>query len=116
MKKSDNSFSENNCDGIILKSRSQYLDILNTIRKDTERIIIVQIYGEDKEDPVVNAAKEMMTLENREIVSEWLGTIAPRRAAIKYTFLKKREFFGYLSSFESFFYCEIRTSLRSQNY
>ena len=106
MKKSDNSFSENNCDDILLKSRSQYLDILNAIRKDTEKIIIVQIDGEDKEDPIVNAAKKMMTLENREIVSEWFGTTAPVRAAIKYTFLKKREFFGYLSSFESFFIVE----------
>jgi outer membrane protein assembly factor BamE (lipoprotein component of BamABCDE complex) len=58
MKKSDNSFSENNCDYILLKSRSQYLDILNAIRKDTEKIIIVQIDGEDKEDPIVNAAKK----------------------------------------------------------
>ena len=106
MKKSDNSFSENNCDDILLKSRSQYLHILNAIRKDTEKIIIVQIDGEDKEDPIVNAAKRMMTLENKEIVSEWFGTIAPGRAAIKYTFLKQREFFGYLSSFESFFIVE----------
>ena len=103
MKNSGDTLWEDACDSILLKTRSQYLDILNTIRKDTARIILVQIDGEDTEDPVVNMAKEMMTLEKQETVSEWFGTIAPGRAAVAYTFLKNREFFGYLCSFESFF-------------
>lgn len=103
MRKAGDYSLEDNCDSITLKSRSQYLDILNTIRNDTAKIIIVQIDGEDKKDPIVNKAKEMMTLEKQEIVCKWFGTIAPGRAAVRYTFLKKREFFDYLSSFESFF-------------
>ena len=103
MKKTYDNLLEDNCDFIIIKSRSQYLDILNTIQKDTAKIIIVQIDGEDIEDPIVKNAKEMMILEKQEIVSKWFGTIAPGRKAVRYTFLKNREFFVYLSSFESFF-------------
>ncbi len=106
MKTRKGSVPEHNCADVVLRNRLQYLDILNTIRNETEKIIIVQIDGEDKTDPIVNTAKEMMTLEKREIVSEWYGTFAPGRSAMKYTFLKKREFFGYLSSFESFFIVE----------
>ena len=66
---------ESSCDFIDITSHQDYLDILNTIRKDTAKIIIVQIDGYDKNDPVVNTAKSMMTLESEEIVSEWIGTI-----------------------------------------
>ena len=112
MNNGNDPFPANNCVFITLKSHLQYLNILNAIRKETERIIIVQIDGEDKTDPIVNTAKEMMPLENREIVSKWLGTIARGRAAIKYTFLKKREFFGFLSSFEAFFIVESENPYR----
>ena len=98
MKENDNSYLENNFNSILLKSHSQYLDLLNAIREDTERIILVQTDDDDQTDPVVNAAKEMMTLEKREIVSEWLGTISPGRDAIQYTFLIKRKFFDYSRS------------------
>ena len=66
---------ESSCDFIDITSHQDYLDILNTIRKDTAKIIIVQIDGYDKDDPVVNTAKSMMTLESEEIVSKWIGTI-----------------------------------------
>ena len=88
---------------IVLSNHEQYLKILNLIRKETKKIIIVQIDGKDDADPVVNTAKKMMTVEKTEVVSEWFSTIAPGRKAVQYTFLKRREFFDYLSSFESFF-------------
>lgn len=88
---------------IVLNNHEQYLKILNLIRKETKKIIIVQIDGKDDADPVVNTAKKMMTVEKTEVVSEWFSTIAPGRKAVQYTFLKRREFFDYLSSFESFF-------------
>ncbi len=91
------------CESIDLETHSQYLDILNTIKDDTERIILVQIDGEDAKDPIVNTAKEMMILEKQEIVCEWFGTITLGREAVQYTFLKSQEFFDYLSSFEAFF-------------
>ena len=88
---------------IVLSNHEQYLKMLNLIRKETKKIIIVQIDGKDETDPVVNTAKKMMTVEKIEVVSEWFSTIAPGRKAVQYTFLKKREFFDYLNSFESFF-------------
>lgn len=92
-----------NCVPITLKTHSQFLDILDAIRKDTVKIVIVQIHGEDPKDPIVNQAKERMLLEKQEIVSRWFGTVAPGRGAVQYTFLKNRDFFSFLSSLESFF-------------
>lgn len=97
---------ESSCDFIDITSHQDYLDILNTIRKDTAKIIIVQIDGYDKDDPVVNTAKSMMTLESEEIVSEWIGTITGGAKAVQYTFIKNRDFFSYLASFEAFFETE----------
>ena len=97
---------EISCDFIDITSHQDYLDILNTIRKDTAKIIIVQIDGYDKDDPVVNTAKSMMTLESEEIVSKWIGTITRGRKAVQYTFIKNRDFFSYLASFEAFFETE----------
>ncbi len=95
---------EQYCVPIDISNHKQYLDILNTIRKDTDKIVIVQIDGYDEDDAIVETAQNMMILEKKEIVSEWYGTIAERgRGAIKYTFIKNREFFGYLSTFVSFF-------------
>ena len=71
-----------------------FLNILNLIRKDTERVIIVQIDGRDDGDVIVSTAKELMPLEKTEMVDRWFGTKAPGRAAVQYTFLKKRAFFN----------------------
>ena len=97
---------ENICVPVTITNHKQYLDILNKIRKETMKIIIVQIYGFKKDDPIVETAKQMMILEKQETVDKWFGTIARGRNAVQYTFQKKREYFGYLSSFESFFIVE----------
>ena len=94
---------ENICVPLTIINCNQYLDILNKIRKATAKIVIVQIDGLKEDDPVVETAKQLMILEKQEIVDKWFGTIAPGRKAVQYTFQKKREFFGYLSTFESFF-------------
>ena len=97
-------FPETNYFDIWLSNHEQYLTLLDLIRKDTQKIVIVQIDGQNDDDPVVNTAKSMMTIEKREIVHEWFSTIAePSRRAVQYTFLKNRDFFDYLSTFESFF-------------
>lgn len=89
---------------ILLKNHKQYLSILDKLQKLTAQIVLVQIDGPDPEDPVVNTALEMMPLVRKEVVDEWFSTIAERgRGAIQYTFTKKREFFGYLKTFDSFF-------------
>ena len=94
---------ESSCDLIDITSHQDYLDILNAIRKDTAKIIIVQIDGYIKDDPIVNTAKTMMLLEKQETVSEWIGTIARGRKAVQYTFIKNRDFFSYLATFKAFF-------------
>lgn len=86
-----------------LYSHKQYLAILEMLKKDTKKIVLVQIDGPDDTDSVVENAQIMMPLKNKEIVSEWLGTIAPGRGAVQYTFKSNDEFFGYLCRFESFF-------------
>lgn len=94
---------ETYCEMILIQNHSDYLEVLNKIRKETAKIVIVQIDGRESDDPIVETAKNMMILEKEEAVSRWFGTIAPGREAIQYTFVKKREFFGFLSAFESFF-------------
>ena len=94
---------EESCVYVDILDHRQYLEILSKIRKDTYKIVIVQIDGYKKDDPVVDTAMQMMPLEKKETVSRWFGTAAPGRQAVQYTFTKKREFFGYLSSFEAFY-------------
>lgn len=94
---------ESSCEFVNISNHQDYLNILNTIRKETEKIIIVQIDGYDKHDTIVNTAKSMMALEKQETVSKWIGTVAKGRKAVQYTFIKNRDFFAYLSKFEAFF-------------
>lgn len=93
--------------GINLFNHEQYIEVLNRIRKDTQKIIIVQINGYEEDDPIVNTAREMMVLEKKEKTSHWYGTRTRGDRGLQYTFLKKRSFFDYLSCFESFFISDI---------
>jgi len=89
-----------------LYNHKQYLSILSMLKKDTRKIVLVQIDGPEDNDPIVETAQMMMRQENKEIVSEWLGTIAPGRGAVQYTFKSNAEFFAYLCTFEAFFLWE----------
>jgi len=60
------------------------------LKKDTKSIVIVQIDGPNAADPIIENAQNMMTLKSKEIVNEWLGTMAPGRGAVQYVF-KSRE-------------------------
>lgn len=91
---------------IDIPNRKRYLELLNKLRERTQKIVIVQIDGAIKNDPIVNAAWNMLHLEKKETVSEWLGTKANAgRGAVKHTFSvmqNRKEFFGFLASFNSF--------------
>ncbi|MBQ8227802.1 MAG: hypothetical protein IJZ88_02190 [Clostridia bacterium] len=100
-------YSTENCTRIYLFNHEQYLEVLNRIRKDTQKIIIIQIDGYEEDDPIVNTAMEMMILEEKEKTSQWYGTLTSSDRGLQYTFLKKRNFFDYLSCFESFFISDI---------
>lgn len=101
-----NAHPESQCVGIEISSRKQYLEVLAKIQKRTQKIIIVQIDGPVKRDPIVNTALRLLGLEKKEIVHRWYGTIAKgSRGAVQYTFdvLKNRSgFFGFLASLNSF--------------
>lgn len=101
-----NNYPENECVLIDISDRKQYLKVLEKLRKLTHKIIIVQIDGPIKNDPIVNTAYSLLHLEKKEIVNKWFGTIAEGgRGAVKYTFntiRNRREFFGFLSSLDSF--------------
>lgn len=94
------------CIRIDITDRKKYLEVLEKVRKLTQKIVIVQIDGPIKNDPIVNTAWNLLHLEKKEIVSRWYGTIAEgSRAAVKHTFStirNRREFFGFLSSLDSF--------------
>ena len=94
---------ENPLTEINIFDHETYIKILNAIRKDTKKIVIVQTVGHNKNDPILETAEKMMQLEDRKTVSSWLGTETDRRNAEQYTFIKKRDFFDYLGGFESFF-------------
>lgn len=104
MKRYEN--SEDQCVRIDISNRKEYLEVLEKVRKLTHKIVIVQIDGPVKNDPIVNSAWNLLHLEKKEIVSRWYGTIARgNRGAVKYTFNKirnRKSFFEVLASFNSF--------------
>lgn len=101
-----NACPEDRCVRIEISTRKQYLEVLEKIRKLTQKIVIVQIDGPIKNDPIVNSARNMLHLEKKETVGRWYGTIARwNRGAVQYTFntlRNRKEFFDLLSSFHSF--------------
>lgn len=101
-----NKYPESQCVMIEISNRKQYLEVLEKLRKLTQKIIIVQIDGPIKNDPIVNSAWNMLHLERKEIVNQWYGTIAEgSRGAIQYTFntiRDRKSFFGLLFSLDSF--------------
>lgn len=99
---------ENKCVPVWIESHRQYLEILGKIRKDTALIALVQADGADEDDPIIETAKQMMSLEKRETVSRWPGTISSGENAVRYVFRKHHSFFGYLATFESFFFVKSR--------
>lgn len=101
-----NKYSEDRYVRIEISNRKQYREVLKKVQEPTQKIIIVQIDGFIKDDPIVNSAWNILHLEKKEIVNEWYGTIAESsRDAVKYTFnviRNKNSFFGFLYSLNSF--------------
>ena len=89
---------------IELTSHEQYIELLVKLRKLTRYISIVQIDGEEKDDPIVLKAKSVMQLHHSRTTDNWFSTYAPRRQAAEYVFVKHKGFFDYLMGFESFFF------------
>lgn len=99
-------YPKEQCVRIEISNQKQYREVLKKIQEPTQKIIIVQIDGFIKDDPIVNTAWNILHLEKKEIVNEWYGTIAESsRDAVKYTFNvihNKNRFFNFLYSLNSF--------------
>lgn len=94
---------ESACEPVELGSHEQYLEYLDLIESDTEKIVIVQIDGADNADPIVKRAEKSMCLQSRRRTNDWYGTITLGKQGMEYTFLKSNEFFEYLRSLEAFY-------------
>lgn len=105
-RKSNEKQSKTRFEMLDIPNRKRYLELLNKLRERTQKIVIVQIDGAIKNDPIVNAAWNMLHLEKKETVSEWLGTKANAgRGAVMHTFSvtqNRKEFFDFLALFDSF--------------
>lgn len=91
-------------DHIYLTDHQQHLEILAKLRKLTRRIVIVQVDGEVKDDPLIVKALSMMELISKHQTKEWFSTKRwGGTPAVEYVFQKKREFFDFLKGYEAFF-------------
>lgn len=89
---------------IDLTDHEQHVEILTKLRKLTHRIVIVQVDGEVKDDPLIVKALSMMELLFKHQTWEWFSTDRfGGKPAVEYVFRKKREFFDFLKGYEAFF-------------
>ena len=89
-------------ESIQLTSHMQYLRLLDVLEKRTRTIEIVQICGEDLDEPLIRAA--MPYLIKKERVNKWHGTKQAGRGSPKFTIRADKEFFKHLRKYESFFH------------
>lgn len=88
-------------ESITLTSHEQHLRLLDVLEKRTRTIEIVQICGEDTDDPLIKAA--MPFLINKERVNKWHGTKQGGRGSPKFTLRADKAFFRHLRRYEGFF-------------
>lgn len=78
--------------------------MLRNLKHQTAYIILVQIDGEDEEDPNLQNALSSMKLLKQKKTGHWLGTITKRKCAVSYLFRADWQYFKYLESLSSFFF------------
>ncbi len=88
-------------ENIRLTSREQHLKLLDALEKRTRTIEIVQICGEDLDEPLIRAA--MPFLIKKELVNKWHGTKCGGRGAPRFTIRAAKAFFAHLRKYEGFF-------------
>lgn len=91
-------------ENIRLTSHRQYLALLDVLEKRTRTIEIVQICGEDLDEPLIKAA--MPFLIKRETANKWHGTKQGGRGSPKFTIRADKAFFRLLRKYECFFFAE----------
>ena len=88
-------------ESIQLTSHKQYLRLLDVLEKRTRTIEIVQICGEDLDEPLIAAAMPFLIKQER--VNKWHGTKQGGRGSPKFTIRADKAFFSHLRKYESFF-------------
>lgn len=88
-------------ESITLTSHEQHLRLLNVLEKKTRTIEIVQICGEDLNEPLIAAA--MPFLIKKERVNKWHGTKQGGRGSPRFTVHADKTFFKHLRGYECFF-------------
>lgn len=87
-----------------LTSHEQYVRLLAELQQETAYIMLVQIDGEDEQDPILAKALKCMHLVEKRHVGKWPGTIQKGRKVPQYLFQADRRFFKFLEGFPSFFF------------
>lgn len=95
--------TRNELETIYLTGHQQHIEILSRLRKPTRRIVIVQVDGEVKDDPLIVNALSMMELITKRQTREWFSTKTFGTPGVEYVFQKKRKFFDFLTGYDAFF-------------
>lgn len=86
---------------ITLTDHEQFLRLLSALEKETASLEIVQICGEDANEPLIKAA--IPFLLKKENVNKWHGTKRGGKGVPKYTIRADKAFFKHLRKYEHFF-------------
>ena len=86
---------------ITLTDHDQFLRLLSALEKETASLEIVQICGEDANEPLIKAA--IPFLLKKENVNKWHGTKRGGKGVPKYTIRADKAFFKHLRKYEHFF-------------
>lgn len=86
---------------ITLTDHEQFLRLLSALEKETASLEIVQICGEDANEPLIKAA--IPFLLKKENVNKWHGTRSGGKGGPKYTIRADKAFFKHLRKYEHFF-------------
>ncbi len=86
---------------ITLTDHPQFLRLLSALEKETAVIEIVQINGEDLNEPLIKAAQPFLV--KKEYVNKWHGTKRGGKGAPKFTISADKAFFSHLKKYEHFF-------------
>lgn len=86
---------------ITLTDHEQFLRLLSALEKETAALEIVQICGEDADEPLIKAAKPFLL--KKESVNKWHGTRQGGKGVPKYTIRADKAFFRHLRKYEHFF-------------
>ncbi len=91
-------------ESILITSHRQYLTLLDVLEKRTRTIEIVQICGEDLDEPLIKAAVPFLI--KKEASNKWHGTKQGGRGSPKFTIRADKEVFRHLRKYKCFFFAE----------